>query len=146
MGQGIATMFEKGARSVLFLSIVAAPPGSPVPHFTAAAAVASQEKLRLWTGMRWDPTVVPELWNLFVRTGCVELGPPATLTNVKSNRNVVRSAFGAAPQEWLLLVRSGPADGCRGILAFVAERSLATELAAALAQLSARAPGSKKAS
>jgi hypothetical protein len=145
LGRGVTLMIEKGVRSLLFLSIVAPPPGSPVPHFVASAAIAAHERLRLWTGMRWDPTVVPELWNLFVRTGYVELSPPGTLTNVKSNRNVVRAAFGAGPHEWLLLVRAGPANSCRGVLAMTADRGLLTELAAALPLISAAAPASSSA-
>jgi hypothetical protein len=131
LGKGLAILLERGARHALFLSLVAAPAGSPVPHFLASAAIAPRERLKLWTGLRWDPTIVPSLWNLFVRTGHAELPPPGAETDISSNRNVVRAAFGVGHDEWLLLVRTGPVNQCRGVLAVVSDRSMLQALVAA---------------
>lgn len=142
LGRGLSSLIDKGVQASLFLAITSAPAGSPVPHFNASAAIAGSDRLRVWTGLKWDPTVVPELWNLFVRTGHVELSPPGTQTNIKSNRNVVRAAFGVNQSEWLLLVRAGPASHCRGVLALITQRSLLTELQAAIPLITAEMPAS----
>ncbi len=132
LGKGLAIMLERGAFSSLFLAITPPPAGSPVPHFTATAAVAAQAQLQIWTGLKWDPTIAPELWNQFVRSGMAELAPPGTSTDIKSNRNIVRAAFGMRSHEWLTLVRAGTAQSCRGVLALISEKSLMTELSSAL--------------
>jgi hypothetical protein len=138
LGRGIAMLLEKGVKSALFLAITAPPPGSPVPHFTAtAAAGATKNKMMIWTGMKWDPTIVPDAWNYFVRTGYIELAPPGTITNMKSNRNVIRGAFGIDKEEYLILVRAGPASSCRGVVAFVAKGTLQTEISSAMPLLEA---------
>ena len=132
LGKGLAIALEKGAKWALFLSITDPPPNSPVPHFLATAAIAPKGKQDLWTGLKWDPMLVPELWNIFVRTGLVELSPPGASTNIRSNRNVVRGAFGVSAQEWLLLVRAGPASDCRGVLAIISERGIVPALKSAI--------------
>jgi hypothetical protein len=142
LGKGIALMMKKGALSVLFLSITL-PPGSPVPHFSSSAAVLPKNKDKIWTGLRWDPTVVPEMWNYFIKSGNVELSPPGTQTVLSSSRNVIRAAFGLQADEWLLLVRAGPANACRGIVAFVSKSSLQTPLVEALPLLNALPPQTK---
>ena len=137
LGQGLAQLFAKGVTSALFLAIQPPPEGSPVPHFLASAAVLPKDKLGLWAGLKWDPTVVPELWNYFIRAGQVELSPPGTMTNITSNRNVVRGAFGVDKDEWLMLVRVGTADSCRGVVALLAPKSLLPAVTAALPLLQA---------
>jgi hypothetical protein len=144
LGQGLALMIERGAREALFLALQAPPAGSPVPHFVAAAAIAPRERLKLWTGLKWDPTVVPSLWNLFVRSGHAELPPPGAETDIASNRNVVRAAFGVEQDEWLLLVRAGPIDQCRGVIALVSDRSMLAPLVAASPLLGAPVGGTQK--
>jgi hypothetical protein len=148
----LANLLEKGAISALFLAITPPPAGSPVPHFlgTAAAfaptgAATSKTKLELWSGLKWDPTVVPELWNYFVRAGFVELSPPGTMTNVASTRNVVRAAFGCAPDEWLTLVSAGTPNACRGVLAILSKASLQHVLAGAMVLIGQNAPAGSKA-
>jgi hypothetical protein len=136
LGKGLALLLEKGAEQALFLAITAPPPGSPVPHFLATAAVAPREKLGFWTGLKWNPTVVPELWNQFVKTGQVEIPPASMLTRGGSKRPsfevVVRQAFGAVEeQDYLLLIRCGPASACRGVLAVISKKSMLSELAEA---------------
>lgn len=124
LGKGLAILVERGVREALFLSITEPPAGSPVPHFLASAAIAPRNRLKLWTGLRWDPTIVPALWNLFVRTGHAELPPPGAETDIASNRNVVRAAFGTNHDEWLLLVRVGILENCRGVLCLVSDQSM----------------------
>jgi hypothetical protein len=128
LGQGIALLFEQGATQALFLTIVPATEAGKFPDFVGTATIAPQEKLQIWTGIQWNPTIVPEMWNHFVKTGQIELSPPGTVTNLESHRNVVRGAFGIQPQEWLLLLRCGPITGCRGILAIVSKQTLMTQL------------------
>jgi hypothetical protein len=132
LGLGLALMLDRGARQALFLAILPAPAGSPVPHFLASAAIAPRDRLKLWTGLKWDPTIVPALWNLFVRTGHAELPPPGTQTDIASNRNVVRAAFGVGPDEWLLLVRTGTLENCRGVLALISDKSMLPALVQAI--------------
>ncbi|MGK5083778.1 hypothetical protein WDW37_10790 [Bdellovibrionota bacterium FG-1] len=140
LGKGLALALDRGATCALFLSITTPPAGSPVPHFIGTAALAPPQKTELWSGLKWDPMLVPELWNHFVRAGFVELSPPSANTYIKSNRNVVRAAFGIDPQEWLLLVRAGPPTDCRGVLALVSETSIITELTSALALIGSPIP------
>lgn len=131
LAQGLSELLKNKVDRSLFLCVVAAPPGSPVPHFVASAAVAPRKKTRIWRGLRWDPTVVPDLWNVFVRDGLVELAPPGPHTRVNSDRNVVRGAFGTEKEEWLTLVRVGPSSNCRGILAVFSAESLLEPIRAA---------------
>lgn len=132
LGKGIAIIFEKGAKHLLFLSILPPLASSPVPQFISKATVLASSKLPLWTGLKWDPSLVPDVWNQFIKTGRVEFAPPGALTIQTSHRNVIRAAFGIAPSEWLLLLRAGPADQIRGIIAIVSTQTLLTELATAL--------------
>ena len=140
LGKGIVAMLDRGASSALFLAITAPPANCPVPHFVGTAAVMPQEKLAIWTGVKWDPTVAPEIWNQFIKNGYVELSPPGTLTNMKSNRNIGRAAFGIRKDEWLLLVRVGPANSCRGLLAIVSRKSLLADFAVVLPFFAAAVP------
>lgn len=137
MARGIHEIFKKGAKQALFMAIQPPPPGSPVPVFGASAAVAMGDKEVLWNGLKWDPTVVPEMWNYFIKSGFVELSPPGALTNQNSNRNVVRAAFGIRQDEWITLVRVGPPEACRGVLAFVAPATLLEHLPGALKHFAA---------
>lgn len=132
LGKGLFLMIERGVKGALFLATISPPPGCPVPHFVSSAAMKPEQKLSIWTGLKWDPTVVPDTWNYFIKAGFIELTPPDTNSNQKSNRNVVRAAFGVQQNEWLLLVRVGPANACRGVLALISEKSILKELADAL--------------
>jgi len=129
-----ALLASKTLHHALYLAIAPAPAGSPVPVFNATSALQAASKEVVWTGMCWDPRVVPEMWNYFLKAGFVEVSPPGTLTNQKSNRNVIRAAFGIQQDEWMTLVRIGPADGCQGVLALVSKRSITTELSASVPQ------------
>jgi hypothetical protein len=141
LSKGIATLLDAGAQCALFLSITPPPSGCQVPHFKASAVVAAPtSKISVWTGMKWDPTVAPDAWNYFVKTGFIELAPPGTLTNMKSNRNIIRAAFGIGKNEYLILVRAGPPTTCRGVLAIVASSSMQTKLAAAIPLVTALPP------
>lgn len=132
LAKGLVQLLKNGVNGVVFLAIVAPPEGSPVPHFVGTAAHASPDRLSLWNGIHWDPTVVPDLWNKFVNLGIAELGPPGSETLKTSNRNVVRAAFGVNSDEWLTLVRTGPQHACRGVLALISNDSVQSAIQAAL--------------
>ena len=124
MAETLALIFEQGASSALFMVIGPAGPFG-VPIFSSTATVNGKYRTGIWTGLKWDPSIVPETWNQFVKEGYAELSPPGTSTNRNRDRNVVRLAFGIEQDEWLLLLRAGPVTQCRGVLAIVSKRSLA---------------------
>jgi hypothetical protein len=143
LGQGIYKMLQRGAKSALFMTIIPPQANEPVPHFLSTAAVLGKEKHGIWRGLKWNPAIVPEMWNYFIRAGQVELSPPGNLTNQSSNRNVVRSAFGIQPNEWLLLVRAGPPNACRGVVGIISEQSLLLVVHEAIPMITAPAPQSR---
>ncbi len=130
---GLQNLFSAGAYSILFLAIQSDSSDASIPHFLSAATVKPQERLLLWTGLKWDPRIVPEVWNLFVKTGFVEFSPPGTMTNIMSNRNVIRGAFGINQNEWLALLRVGELAACRGVLAVISAKSVRPTLIETLA-------------
>ncbi|HAR43592.1 MAG TPA: hypothetical protein DCS07_13345 [Bdellovibrionales bacterium] len=132
LGKGLLFLVEKGVTSAVFLKIAPPKPGSTVPDFMSSATVQPQDKLQIWTGMRWDPTVSPEAWNQLLKLGYVEFPPPGTYTNLQSVRNVVRAAFGLVGDEWLTLIRVGTPTICRGILALISLKSAALIIPQAL--------------
>lgn len=140
LGKGIDLMLQRGAISALFLALSAPPIGSPVPLFVSTATVLPQDRLSIWTGLKWDPRVVPEMWNFYIRSGYVELPPPGANTHQNSHRNIVRLAFGITHPEWLLLVQVGPSHQSRGVVAFVSHQSLLPSLSEAKPFLSAPLP------
>lgn len=138
MAKGLLMLLDRGANAALFLA------ASGPSIFAASAALGADKRSRIWKGLNWEPSVVPEVWSYFEQTGFVELSPPGTMTNVGSHRNVVREAFGVDKGEWLTLVRVGTASSCRGVLALVSTRSILLALPEAMRHFSA-APPSKAA-
>jgi hypothetical protein len=132
LGKALVYLFEKGATNALFLGISPPPPGSTIPLFISSATVEPKERLTLWMGLQWDPRVVPEVWNFFLKTGIVEFAPPGTMTNVMSTRNVIRGAFGVDQSEWLSLLRVGELKTCRGVVALLSKSSLQLPLRQAM--------------
>lgn len=128
LGRGIFEALSKKGVGALFLAIQPAASGTSIPTFSSTAAVLAPQKHTIWTGLKWDPTIVPEMWNHFIKTGWIELSPPGSFTNIASNRNVVRAAFGIQQSEWLLLICVGTRAQCRGVVAIVTTRSIATEI------------------
>jgi len=129
LAKGLADLFQSGqVNAALFLSILPPPEGSPAPHFMSTAAVNPQGRSRLWAGLKWDPSLTPMVWNAIVKTASAELPPPGTSTNLQSSRNVTRSSFGVEPEEWLMLVRVGTPQNCRGILVILSKVSLIAEV------------------
>jgi hypothetical protein len=124
LARGITALLEKGSKKALFLVMSAPAPGQTLPQFVASAAVGAGEHAAIWTGLRWDPRVVPDLWNHFVKAGVVELPPPGTNTVLTSARNVVRAAFGVTGEDWLTLTRVGPLEQCRGVLVTISGASV----------------------
>jgi hypothetical protein len=146
LGKGLSILLEKGAASALFLAITPPPPGAKIPHFAAAAsAKPTPDKIRLWTGLRWDPAAVPQVWNALLKSGYMEFHPPGLVTNVGSRRNIIRAAFGLAQDEILTLIRVGPVAACRGILAIYSSRSLLIELGPILTLFNTPLPLQQKA-
>jgi hypothetical protein len=136
LAKGIFHLFGNGAKSALFLAITAPPAGATLPHFVATAVVGPEDRLPIWTGLRWDPAVIPEMWNKFVKSGFIEVPPPGSMTVPTSQRNVIRTALGISETEWLLMVRVGAPTACRGVLALVSPQSIISALAPALALIS----------
>lgn len=130
-----------GAHAALFLAVQPAVAGE-LPRFQSSAQWQADARLPLWAGVQWNPAWVPELWNPFIQAGAVELPPPGTVTHLKSNRNVMRGAFGAAADEWLLLLRVGSAQSLRGMLAVLSRKSLITEAQSLRALLESAEPKS----
>lgn len=82
LGHGIIFLLEKGAKSALFLTVLNTTDEYKAPIFQSSAVVRGNSQIGLWTGLRWDPNLVPETWNVFLKLGFVELAPPATGTNI----------------------------------------------------------------
>ncbi len=139
LAQSVIEALNRGATGALYLSVEAPAPGA-TPVFKATAECQAQLKANYWQGLLWDPKVVPELWNFLATKGCVELSPPGTVTYIKSNRNVARSAFGVSADEWLLLIRVGGERSLRGILCVLSKKTMVPDLQAVLQALNAPAP------
>lgn len=137
LARGLSSLLGKGVKGGLFLAPTKPPAGSPVPHFVASAYFGGKDRLSVWSGLRWDPAIVPEIWNHFVKAGFIDLPPPGTTTNQLSTRNLLRGAFAIQSQEWLTLIRVGPPNSCRGVLALLSDKTLANELQASLALIQA---------
>ncbi|MCM2278342.1 MAG: hypothetical protein NDJ89_09725 [Oligoflexia bacterium] len=137
LGHGIAHLLEKGATSILFLAIQTLA-NSPAPHFHSTAYAGGSDKLRHWNGLHWDPAITPSIWNHLVQSGYVELAPPSAAASRQNHYAVIRSAFGLASHEWLLLLRAGPTDACRGVVCVVSPRSLLKDVDTALKLIGSR--------
>lgn len=124
LARALAVLVPKGVSAGVFLAIQPPSAEGKTPHFSAAAAFADKSRMRTWKGLIWDPTLLPDLWNQFIHSGNVELPPPGANTTITSARNVVRSAFGVEPGEWITLLRVGPPNACRGVLALISTQSL----------------------
>jgi hypothetical protein len=124
LARALAVLVPKGVSAGAFLAIQPPAAAGKTPHFSAAAAFADKSRMRTWKGLVWDPTLLPDLWNQFIQTGNVELPPPGANTTITSARNVVRTAFAVEPNEWITLLRVGPANACRGVLALISTQSM----------------------
>lgn len=126
MGVGLAQLIEKGgAGSVLFLAIMPPPPSSDIPCFVATAALNAGASKTLWEGFKLDPRVLPDVWNDFVASSFVEIGP-------QDRDHVLRIALGIGAKDWLAIVSAGPLEDCRGMILLVSKQSLKAALAQAL--------------
>lgn len=140
MGKGILHLLKNKAQSALFLAIAPPAPGTQVPLFVSTAAVVPQQKLNIWQGLRWSPSLTPDVWKQFLQTAWVEFAPPGGMTVQSSNRNLIRTAFGILPTEWLTLYRIGPPDRCRGVIAMISKESLMVSLTQVLPLFAAPPP------
>ncbi len=112
---------QKGTRFVVFLSVSPqerASRDAAIPIFVAQAYACDAEDTRpiLLEGMKWDPTLVPTIWNALRVDGRAEFAPPATQTDLSSERNAIRAAFAVQNDERLTLVRIDDGKHCRGVL------------------------------
>lgn len=125
LSKGLLIALTQGATSALFLkaSTEGLQPGSP-PLFVSTAIAGETAKKSVWRGLVWDPSMLPEVWTPFIQSGQAEFPPPEGPTNIKSNRNMIRSAFGVLPGEWLTLVRVGSSENFRGTVALISRKSL----------------------
>lgn len=132
LAKALTFLFLKGVVSSLFLRTL--PPSHPqeTPKFNATAIAGERSRVNLWTGLQWDPAIAPEVWQQFSKVGYLELGPSGTGTQLKSQRNVLRSALGLKSDEWLIIVRVGSDHASRGIVALFSNRSVAAEFRSAL--------------
>ncbi len=128
LARALSVLIQKGVTAGVFLAIQPPPPGEALPRFFSTSAFADLARLRVWRGLIWDPTLLPDLWREFAQTGLVELPPPGANTTLMSARNVVRSAFGVESEEWITLLRVGPSEACRGVLALISSHTLAETL------------------
>lgn len=111
----------KGARVIVFLSVSPTEKSAKdptIPLFCAQACVVPDGDVRpaLLMGMKWDPTLVPQIWNALRTQGRAEFLSPATQTDMSSERNAIRAAFAAEKPEKLTLVRIDDGNQCRGVL------------------------------
>lgn len=136
LAKALCMLIDRGVSQSLFLGIQAAP-SNPALVFVASAAVNAGPKAAVWTGLQWDPTILPEIWNQLVTVGFVELPPPGTMTNLHSARNVSRAAFDVGNEECLVLARVGTAQMCRGILVLISRKSLVASVKQAMPLLNA---------
>jgi hypothetical protein len=143
LGKALVSLIDSGVTRALFLGIQASA-GSSSPVFVSSAAVNAGNKAAIWTGLRWDPQILPDIWNQLVTTGFVELPPPGTMTNLHSSRNVSRSAFDIGNEDCLVLARVGTAQHCRGILVLTSRKSLIGPVKMVLPLLSAAPAATKK--
>ena len=141
LAQGLLDLIQNGAQKALFLIQAQNPDSQRVPIFTYSAAFQAQEKTQLWTGLQWDPRLVPDYWSQMIRKGYFELDPSGPETVVTSGRNVTRGAFGLDDHEWLTVMNVGPKEACRGLLAVVSLQSLSAVLPQALEKIQAAPEG-----
>ncbi len=134
MAQALLALLEKGATSALFLSLAPSQTQSQ-PTLKSSATLNPGNKKDLWTGLNWNSSITPEVWTGIQQVGYVELSPPGTQTVQTSARNVLRSAFGVGSDEWIYLVRVGPIQSCRGIVAIVSKKTILLDLKSQLSLL-----------
>jgi hypothetical protein len=135
--QALTQLLGRGLGMALFLAHHSAGGANAIPIFKAQACYGSGSKQVLWKGLSWNPALTPTLWQQLSITGAVELTPPDTGTNVTSERNMVRTAFGIDSNEYLVVARVGAPSAIKGILAMVSARSFLTEVQGVLMLLAA---------
>ena len=140
LGKAIIQMLQRGAHCALFMAISSPEKNSSHPIFKTTAATPADSRIPLWSGIKWKPELLPEVWNSFLKSGQIEFGPPSSQTIPTSARNIMRAAFGVSPSEWFILVRVGSAQSCRGVIAFFSKQSLLSELAHVLPLLNSELP------
>ena len=140
LGKAIIEMSQRGTDCALFLSITPPEGSSTAPFFRATAGIHSEKRIPLWRGIQWKPELFKDLWNAFLKSGQIELGPTSTQSASTPAKNAMRAALGTLPSEWLILVRVGSPQSCRGVIAFFSKQSLLSELAHVLPLLNSDLP------
>jgi|GEM_PF-910903 hypothetical protein len=140
LGKAIIQMLQRGAHCALFMAISSPEKNSSLPIFKTTAATPADSRIPLWSGIKWKPELLPEVWNSFLKSGQIEFGPPSSQSMPTRARNIMRAAFGVSPSEWFIFVRVGSAQSCRGVIAFFSKQSLLSELAHVLPLLNSELP------
>jgi hypothetical protein len=121
----VVQMLHQGANAALLLSI-SPQSGTAYPIFEAKVGIGADEKVAIWSGLRWDSGQTSNLWALLNGHGLMDLMPQDTNPTIQA----LRSAFGARSDEHLFLVRLGTSSACNGVLACISKHSLVGELTA----------------
>jgi len=137
VAQALSQLMGRGLGMALYLAHHLAGSGNTIPVFKAQACFGPGPKQVLWKGLSWNPALTPTLWQQLSMTGAVELTPPDTGTNVTSERNMVRTAFGIDSNEYLVVARVGPPNAPKGMLGLVSTKSFLSEVQKVLMLLAA---------
>jgi hypothetical protein len=144
MEKGIALLCERTGAKALFFKLETS---GLLPTFLASSTLGADDtQTATWQGMGINPTLISTIWNDFLKKGFYEVAPisgTGTGSVQKNAFKALRIAFGLTEAQWLIIVRSGPAQACRGILAFVGDQSMTTHLSALFSLLGAATPEQK---
>ncbi|OFZ79795.1 MAG: hypothetical protein A3K03_08450 [Bdellovibrionales bacterium RIFOXYD1_FULL_44_7] len=111
-----AGFFAASAEAVLFLP--ADTDKTNGLKFIATAGCGPRETLALWTGIKFDPVIMPGVWKSVLSIGAIEVA------NVAESR-VFREVFGAQETDRVTVFRIGPASEVSGIIVVISKNSLA---------------------
>lgn len=139
LAQALTAFLSYGVTQALFLAIQPPPPGSTAPIFAATAAVNAGAKAAIWAGLNWDPSILPHVWAQIISVGFSEQPPPGSMTDIQSARNVARSAFDVGSDEFLVIIRVGNTQLCRGLLVLISPKSMLGHVQKLMSTLSATA-------
>lgn len=145
IGRAASILLPAGATDLLFLSRHPLAKGDSFSVVATAAFTDNPQFIACWSGLKWAPDVVPELWKELISKGVVQLAPPGEKTLPSSERNVIRAAFGVRQEDWMIVLRSGTAEQARGILVVLSKGNLMEKMREVLPLLSLEPSSSKSA-
>lgn len=120
-------------RAVFFRPIIGSGSGAKV-LFHSAAAFAAGESETLWTGLGFEGSVIPDLWNELMQRGWLD---PSSTTHAQTQEDLrlFRRFLGLSSDKWVTLIRCGSAETCTGVLAFVSSDPLTDHVRSAFPHL-----------